>query len=540
MSLVERYAALNTAYSVLDYRDADFIIPCSVYLDDLNVEDGDTPDYGSGCPTPGTADDVLGYVWQYVYRGKVYTYFSEDDDLYTSYATLAREGGTGAVFTAVDGGPAGENVTVHIQILAANAVTVTGNEIDISTNGAAVAWSTIKLIYDAVPAAVALAALTLTGGGGASITACASTPLALADAWLGPDDLTGDTVPTAVTTAWEGGNDTQLREVNFAHQLASFCHNASTGWKSMLGFISTKAPPGYDRITLADWVGTLPVYTALGSDTAVMSGDDGEGLLGNKFMAGEGGYRDPMLELGGATDGYAYGGLILTSGDSLPNDIPYGIDDDDEVLDDGGRPIDIGKYLFVNYDWPIQVNRYDGGTKYRGDLRGVLAGRFATLPENVEPIGDSGLLPGISFPPRLMYPQINELASIRFIGTRFDDRLGYVLVSCKTAAHPDSDYTRLSTIRCVNRCLNGIRNLARPYIGKAFTSLQLASLQQAIDQFLLDERTGQYNQGAIAQLSYSRNDRILGRLTVKIRMVPPFCIEAIDIEISLAAEESEL
>jgi hypothetical protein len=88
--------------------------------------------------------------------------------------------------------------------------------------------------------------------------------------------------------------------------------------------------------------------------------------------------------------------------------------------------------------------------------------------------------------------------------------------------------------------LKGIRGIARPYIGKPFNAQQLVSLQSAIDQYLTAEKAGGFNQGAKARIEYSRTDKIMGRLKVKVRMIPPFSIETIDVETSLAAEESEL
>ena len=88
--------------------------------------------------------------------------------------------------------------------------------------------------------------------------------------------------------------------------------------------------------------------------------------------------------------------------------------------------------------------------------------------------------------------------------------------------------------------LTGIRTIARPYIGKPFSAQTLASLQAAIDGFLVSERGAGIHQGATSRIEYTREDRIMGRLTIKLRMVPPFSIEFIDVETSLAADESEL
>jgi hypothetical protein len=92
----------------------------------------------------------------------------------------------------------------------------------------------------------------------------------------------------------------------------------------------------------------------------------------------------------------------------------------------------------------------------------------------------------------------------------------------------------------VNRELSGIRRIAKRYIGKPFNSQRLAALQADIDGFLVAERKRQIHDGAKAVLFYTKADRVLGKLTVRLKMVPPFTIEHIDVEMSLAAEESEL
>jgi hypothetical protein len=548
MSLVERYAALNHAYQVLDFRDGDYVIPCNVHLDDANVVDGDTPDFSS-VPTAGSAADVLGYVWQYIYRGKLYTYFSEDDDLFSTYATLAIGGITGLTFTAVAGGPAGEDVTIEVVDNGGGATTigVVGNAITINVDiGGPVLWSAVKTSFDLSAPAVALASCANTdGSGNASVTA--ATALDHADEYLTHNDLTGDQEPAAVLTRFKTGSDVELREVNFAHQLGSFCYNASVNWKDMIGFISTLPPTAYDRYTVADWVGNLPSFTDAGTYEYVdSSADNGFGLLGNKFMAGKAGsssdgYRDHLVTDGDANDGYAYGGLILTVGASLPNELPYGVLDSDEATDSNGKPIDLGKHLFITYDHWIHRNDYNGGTRYRGSIEASLAGKFSVTDVRREPIGPSnGLITGGSRPCHIKYPQLNDLAGARMIGLRREDNVGYILVSAHTAAHPDSDYTKLSTIRCVNRTLANIRTICKGYLGEAFTSSVLASLNQAIEGYLISDRTEGYNNGAVHSLSYSNTDRILGRLTVYVKMVPPGSIEAITVSVSLAADESEL
>ena len=185
-------------------------------------------------------------------------------------------------------------------------------------------------------------------------------------------------------------------------------------------------------------------------------------------------------------------------------------------------------------------NGFDGGSQYRGTLCGTLAGKLAITPENIEPIGTGGFLSGVRRPPRMRAPLINSLAKLRYVTTRREEGVGHILVSVKTCAHPNSDYTRLSTIRSVNRELSGIRDICRPYIGTEFSARNLQAMQTAIDGFLRSEQAAGFNQGAIAKMEYTRTDRIMGKLKIRLKMIPPFSLEAITIETTLAAEEAEL
>ena len=109
-----------------------------------------------------------------------------------------------------------------------------------------------------------------------------------------------------------------------------------------------------------------------------------------------------------------------------------------------------------------------------------------------------------------------------------------------TAAHWNDDFKRISTIRCVNRVVNGLRNLAKQFIGRSFTATSIASLQTAINGYLKSEKDVGVHQGASATLSFSRADRINGNLKIRLKIIPPFAIETIEITTSVAADESEL
>lgn len=214
--------------------------------------------------------------------------------------------------------------------------------------------------------------------------------------------------------------------------------------------------------------------------------------------------------------------------------------DSDEAVDAGGRPIDIGKYLWISYEWPVHQNSYNNGIAYRGDLSAVRAGRLATLPPQTLPIGQFGRLARVSAPLRIHSTQQNSLAQLRLTGLKLDDTFGITLVSGETAAHPASDYTLVSTIRSVNAVMDGIRRISKPFLGQPHNAIVLASMQQAIDGYLTATKNI-LHQKAIGKISYTISDRVvLGRVNVTVRMVPPFSIKEIAVTMSLAADESQL
>ena len=595
MTQMERYAALAEAYQFMDYRDADYVVPMGVFQDTPNAADN----LVHGIPTDlddiillnrstaaGGIDGLL-HCWKTVHRGKPYVFFLDRSDTNNSGGIDAGDGflpipnppGSVTFHNNGNGPLAGaaaawaiRPVTLRngpIHIVHADLGVGGGNPtfaIAPNTPAAGETTITISLEYGAssvlgglLPAlaadnaANALISIVDAEPGGA---ASAGAMVAIGDAVTAANvetstqitvpvvshaDLTGDEIPVAVWDKLDAAENAEVREVNFAHQLATAMERASTTWSTMLGMISVGEPPAYSRAAVAEWVGEEPEYSFTGAVLSVENAAaNGEGLLGNKFHAGAASYRTHLVTEGAANEGVAYGGYIRTGGTALSADEPYGVSADDEALDAKAAPVDLGKHIFVCASWPVLSNGFDGGSQYRGTLCGVLAGKFAVTPENIEPIGMGGFLANVRRPPRMRAPLVNSLAKLRYVSTRREEGVGHILVSVKTAAHPNSDYTRLSTIRCVNREITGIRNICRPYIGKEFSSRNLQAMQTAIDGFLRSEQAAGFNQGAIAKMEYTRTDKIMGRLRIRLKMIPPFSIEAITIETTLAAEEAEL
>lgn len=569
MSLVEKYAALNTAYHLLDYKDADAVIPVGVHIDSPNVTDsGATANFWKGVPVAGAANDELGYVWQYIYKGKIYTYFVDRADYFSaSDAAATRTVNTTLVLTAQKTGVGGNGISIVIDAGGAAGPTATISEptattllISVEDDGTATTAQAATAINNALAAyttttGVLASTLVQASGGVTTLINVASTALTggTGGAVLTPLQLTGDSIPSAVSTAFSNGTDSQLREVNFAHQLSSFLWRASTTWKAMIGMIPTLGPSGLSYSNVADWIGTPPNYV-LGPDGSQYiidaTADNGSGVLGMKLVAGlaasGNGYRNgAIVDAASATDGLAYGGLILTKGQSLPNgdtfpDHAYGISSSDERLDDNRKPVDIGKHVGCFYDYPIHRNGFNGGSSYRGPGHIAYMAKLLTMPENEEPIGNNGVFSSVTSLPRIHATQLDQLAQQRMIGLRREEGIGIIATSGKTLAHPSSDWTNFSTVRCANRILQGLRRIGRNYIGKPFTPVKLIAMQDAFNRLLEAERAEGVHQGAKVALSYTKAQKILGRLNIDLKFVPPGSIHTITVKTSLASEEADL
>ena len=578
-SLVEKYAALADAYHLLHFRDADIIVPVDVYADDANVSDDESPatygyfwagrhDSGAarGVPVAGAANDKLGYVGHIIHQGQLYTMFTDTPDYFSVTPVAASKTIlTSLVLTVQSGfeGKGGNANTIKYVVGAAGpTATVTPNAdggVDIvvtddgtGTTAAAATAINTALAGVAIPGGLDFSDVIVASGG---VGLLGSTPVAkthfvsgAGGHILAPEALTGVPAPASLTAVFSTATDSWLRETSFDHQLATFCHLGSTVWKAMIGSIGLKRPTAIGRRQLASWVGTLPDYETDGVDTWVGAGNNGDGVLGLRLYAGASGYRAQIPDTGTSTDGAAYGGLILTKGTGLQtvggafgSGFPYGILDSDEAIDENGFPVDIGKHIVAVYDWPVLRTGYEGGTSYRGSFAAGYAGMIARTPTNKLTIGQYGRSRSARGLLKIHATQLDSLAKLRLTGLKPDDTFGTTMIASSTAAVPNSDYTMLSTVRCVAAVVNGIRRIAKPYLGRPFNPATIASLQQEVDGYLASIKGGEngLHEKAVASLTYTRRDKILGHLEIRLQMIPPFGIKDINISTSLAADESD-
>lgn len=351
-----------------------------------------------------------------------------------------------------------------------------------------------------------------------------------------PHTLYGSLVPEAVierlfTYTLEGvslvASSIEVREVNFLHQAAMMAYKASNTTSQTIAFVPCSPPPASNDGVMK-WAGDSPVYNVDSSGTLVVQ-SAGTGIQGNKLLFGAPDYRG----------GLPFGGVILTTGEDLPNQEPYGIDDTDEASDGRGTPIDIGKHAVVVGSWgtftpatatqyKIRVNRAQYGF---ANLAPAVVARLISLPVHSEPIGPvNGVVAGVSvLGARIPKATLNTLALGRVC--MFDQNGALAIL--RTAALPNSDYTRVSTIRVANRILGAIRAFALPYLGRSVNYAKTALAQQ-LQGFMTSEVRNRYIQGYNpVQIYSSRADEIAGRMSVSVSFIPPFSLELVNVDMTI-------
>jgi len=307
---------------------------------------------------------------------------------------------------------------------------------------------------------------------------------------------------------------TAFHEVNFAHQLGMFCHTISENSNECIGFIGVKPPVSIGMSDVKTWLGKLPTYTvdSSGNATIASAGDDGTGLLGNKFMAGKYGFRANV----------AYGGFIATEDGFL---------DGTELEDRGGNVIDIGKYLNLVGQWSTLYNSFDTfGLGYIAPQPTTYCGFVSTLDPKSAPTNK--VIAGTTLPFRINNTTLDSLAGLGYVFYQSKPK-GIVVADAPTAARPDSDYRRLTTVRICKEVIDAIRAVADPFIGEAGGAPQRAALQTAIEGALGKLQKGGYIQRYELSITQTAAERVNGFATVELALVPAFELRQITLVISL-------
>jgi hypothetical protein len=346
-------------------------------------------------------------------------------------------------------------------------------------------------------------------------------------AQIWPTELAGLGASATTDANGDALTEDDFHEVNFAWQLANFCYVQSRDNTEMTGVIGVLPPDSFALKDVSRWVGRLPDTTedANGNIVVDSTGSNGSGLLGNKFMSGRRavpGDGLPAHTVGGIA-GLYNGGFIAVDDDSFLDGV--------QISDDNDHLVDIGKYISVVGSYPILSNP-SRTSSYTATGAPTYGAFYSVLSPVSAPTNK--LLRAVRLPFRVNQAKLDLLAGQRYV-TFHEKTRGIVISDAPTAARPDSDYQRLSTVRQVKAAVDAIRLTAEPFLGEGLTGATLAALDTAIDSQL----KGLVKAGLINryehQVTSTAQQRVLGQATVELKIVPAFELRQITVVIALAA-----
>ena len=334
----------------------------------------------------------------------------------------------------------------------------------------------------------------------------------------GAADLFPNGVGYASSTMKIDGNTlsaTDFHEVNFAYQLAYFCHENSVNNKFCLGSIGTRPPASLALADVSAWVGKLPTYTtaSTGAKTIASPNDNGTGLLGNKFKSGTYAFRANQ----------AYGGLMQTDSEFL---------DGTEASDDNGEPIDMGRYISVVAAYLRLFNAWDRtGRGYVTTAAPTYMGFVSALDEQQAPTNKviRNVHRVLDIGPRL----VDRLAGAGYVFI-FEKPKGLTIADAPTGARPQSDFRRLTTIRIVKRVSGAVRDAGDPFIGNSFDPARKAALNTAISSRLDRLVKGGYIQRYVIDIRQTAVQMVTGEADIRLTIVPAWELRRVTLTIALA------
>ena len=415
------YEGLFKAYDAMYDQPVDMVVPYGVYLDDANVMDQTAGEAAAtiAAVNNGTDNDTLGRVcarkingeWQFAW------WFPENPadlgassfdktDLISGSQTITDEALTGSAY---------DDATGILSYTLANAFLDDGTH-SVSNFGSLVSgpnWTRNAATadfdtlgdYHILGSTVSFfVGAGLVAGNGDDAAAALTAAIALVTATS--VTLTYKTTITGITAniidtggvladIGEGVTRDYFHEVNFAYQLADFCHRGSSMVDMRLGVIGVNPPVGnaFDDLSAqANWVGTSP---AVANNAVTVNGSS---LLGNKFMAGRTTYRSAA----------AGGGFYATSEVA---DAKRGFLSRPELSDANGEKVDIGKYISVMASWATVGT----GTGWVASAAAVYAGYVSTLAPQSAPTNKS-LQGMLTLKGSVAAPSLDLLAGAKYVG----------------------------------------------------------------------------------------------------------------------------
>jgi hypothetical protein len=334
---------------------------------------------------------------------------------------------------------------------------------------------------------------------------------------------TADIFPTGVgsasaTTKIDGTAlaSSDFHEVNFAYQMARFLYDYTTYIVDATGNIGVLPPVSNSLVDKSRWVGRAPTWSINSSDGEFYianPGDDGSGLLGNKFMVGRYAHRA----------GVYGGGFIATDGEFM--------DSGAEITDSNDVPVDLGKFINVVADYPVLRNSFSS-TPYIATLAATYGGFYSNRSPASAPTNKP--IPNVSIFYKTSLQTLDSLVGAGYVTLRAK-ATGTVITDAPTAALPNSDWWRLSTVRIVKAVVDGIRGAADPFLGEAINATKRQALETAIDEVLMSAKQAGYLQDYRPfKVNQTPDQQVRGVATVDLVLIPAFELRQIEVTVSLS------
>lgn len=317
-----------------------------------------------------------------------------------------------------------------------------------------------------------------------------------------------------------------FHEANFGYQLANFCYQTTEDEVSVRGVIGVKPPVSWAPKDVSNWIGKVPTYTEDSNGNLVISSssNNGTGLLGIKWMAGRKGNTGtglPGFTVDGL-EGLAYGGFIATD-DGWP--------DGTQLKDNNDHLVDIGKYLIVTGAYALMSNS-TAATSYMSNISSIYAGFVSSLPSNEA--GTNQIFESVRLAFNIKNSKLDTLAGYRYTMLKAA-RKGLVVADAPTAARPDSDYQRQMTVSIVNAVIEAIRDKTDPFIGKGVLSGARAVALDTTIEGVLSSFVPSHLERYEKNLSFTKEQKIRGEATLKLKLVTVGELRHLIIEVSLSA-----
>jgi hypothetical protein len=181
--------------------------------------------------------------------------------------------------------------------------------------------------------------------------------------------------------------------------------------------------------------------------------------------------------------------------------------------------------------WVTLFNPFDiTGFGYTASAAPSYAGFYSTLQSKSAPTNK--VLPGVALPFRINNSKLDDLAGVGYVMIS-DKAKGIVVSDAPTAARPDSDYQRLTTVRIVKDVIDAVRQASEPFIGEAGGAAQRAALKTAIDAKLGRLQQGQFIQRYDLNVTATPAQQIQGDAIIELNIVPAFELRQITLILSL-------